>query len=83
MTRNFRQSYHIIGLFLKFIWQFSDVVEFRSWGRMLPWQQHFEGHVLLKFELLTYFVDLIGLRCLGLFLTSEFFHFLFLFIDIF
>ena len=65
MTRNFRQSYHIIGLFLKLIWQFSDVVEFRSWGRMLPWQQHFEGHVLLKFELLTYFVDLIGLRCLG------------------
>ena len=26
---------------------------------MLPWQQLFEGHVLLKFELLAYFVDLI------------------------
>ena len=26
---------------------------------MLP--QHFEGHVLLKFEFLAYFVDLIGL----------------------
>ena len=28
---------------------------------MLPWQQHFEGHVILKFEFFAYFVDLIGL----------------------
>ena len=53
--------YHIIGIFLKFIWQFSDVVEFRLWGRMLPWQQHFEGRVLLKFKILDYFVDLLEL----------------------
>ena len=26
---------------------------------MLPRQQHFEGHILLKFEFLTYFVDLL------------------------
>ena len=25
---------------------------------MLPWQQHFEGHVLLKFEFYAYFADL-------------------------
>ena len=31
------------------------------WGRMLSWQQHFEGYVLLKFEFLAYFVDSIGL----------------------
>ena len=30
-------------------------------GWMLSWQQHFEGYVLLKFEFLAYFVDLIGL----------------------
>ena len=30
-------------------------------GSMLPWQQHFEGHVLTKFEFLAYFVDLTGL----------------------
>ena len=30
-------------------------------GWMLSWQQHFEGYVLLKFEFLDYFVDLIGL----------------------
>ena len=33
---------------------------------MLPRQQHFEGHVLLKFDFLAYFVDFIGLWCLGL-----------------
>ena len=30
---------------LKFIWQFGDVVEFWLWGLMLPWQQHLIGHV--------------------------------------
>ena len=30
-------------------------------GRMLPWQQHFEGQVSLKFQFVAYFVDLIGL----------------------
>ena len=38
-------SFHIIGLFLKCIWQFGDVIEFWLEGLMLPWQQHFEGHV--------------------------------------
>ena len=31
------------------------MVEFRLSGRMLPWQQHFERHVLLIFEFLAYF----------------------------
>ena len=54
-------EFQTLGLFLKCIWEFSDVVEFRLWGRMLPRQQHFEGYVLLKFEFFAYFVDLIGL----------------------
>ena len=31
---------------------------------MLPWQQHFEGHALPKFDFLAYFVNLVGLWCL-------------------
>ena len=44
---------------------------------MLPWQQHFEGHVLLKFEFLTCFVDLIGLLCWGssILVTYEHYNF--------
>ena len=41
---NLRYIFLITGLFLKFIWQFGDVVEFLLWDLMLPWQQHFEGH---------------------------------------
>ena len=32
---------------------------------MLPWQQHFEEHVLVKFHFFLNFVDLNGYRCLG------------------
>ena len=35
ISDNLRQSFHIIGLFLKFIWQFGDVVGFWLWGLML------------------------------------------------
>ena len=35
----------MIGLFLKFIWQFGNVVDFWPWSLLLPWQQQFEGHV--------------------------------------
>ena len=34
---NLRKFFHIVALFLIFIWQFRDVIEFRL-GR------HFEGH---------------------------------------
>ena len=40
------------------------MVEFRLLGRILLWQQRFGKHVLLKFELLVYFVGLIELWCL-------------------
>ena len=47
-----------MGLFLKFIWQFGDVVEFWLWGLMLPWQQQFEGHVYKKFEFVYIYIKL-------------------------
>ena len=34
------------------------MAKFRLWGRKLPWQQQFEGQVLLKFEVFAYLVDL-------------------------
>ena len=50
-----------MGLFLKFIWQFGDVVDFWSWGLMLPWQQQIEGHVYRNLNFL--FIFYIKLDC--------------------
>ena len=54
---------------------------------MLPWQQHFEGHVTLKLEFFAYFVDLIGLGSSILVTLStivlRFFNFLNFFIKCF
>ena len=66
-----------MGLFLKFIWQFGDVVEFWLWGLILPWQQHFEGHVWLKFEFFYLFFTLNWIVVLGVEYFGSLEHYLF------